>query len=136
MHSVIHVPFAALLLTLPGVQKEPRTPCPCSATVVVVSDTALAHHPGFEGIADTSATYRLGYLNATGISKREVQRLMRKMDLATGGSVKCDSAFLRSLCLNSPAGSCLGTVEIKAVGPLHFMPDGSLNITLHYRARE
>ncbi len=69
MHSFIHVPFAGLLLTLPGGQKEPRTPCPCCATVVVVSDTALAHHPGFEGIADTSATYRLGFLNATGTAK-------------------------------------------------------------------
>jgi hypothetical protein len=136
MHSIVILPIAALLLMRstdgPGI---PRTPCPCDPKVVVVSDTALAHHPGFEGIADASATYRLGFLTATGIGKGDVRRLMRKMGLATGRSVKCDQAFLRSLCQNSPNNSCLETVQIEAVGPLNFMPDASLNITLRYRPR-
>ncbi len=136
MHPVVLLPFTALLwLARPDEQKDRPSPCPCEATVVVVSDTALAHHPDFEGIADTSATIRLGFLNATGIGKREVRRLMKRMGLATGASVKCDQAFLRSLCQHSPNAICLETVEIEAVGPLHFLPDGSLNITLRYRSR-
>jgi len=103
--------------------------------VVVISDTALAYHPGFEATADTSLVYRLGFLRAAGISKRATHRLMKKMELTTGGHVKCDRAFLRSLCAYSPSNTCLQTVEIKAVGPLNYMPDGSLNITLRFRAR-
>lgn len=136
MHSVVLFPIAALLLmSLSGEPGIPRSPCPCDAKVAVVSDTAHAHHPDFEGIADTSAAYRLGFLNATGIGINEVRRLMKKIDLATGQFVKCDQAFLRSLCQNSPNAACLETVEIETVGPLHFMPDGSLNITLRYRSR-
>ncbi len=136
MHSVVLYPIAALLLmSLSGEPGIPRSPCPCAAKVVVISDTALAHHPDFEGIADTSAAYRLDFLNATGIGKNEVRRLMKKMDLATGQFVKCDQAFLRSLCQNSPNAACLETMEIETIGPLHFMPDGSLKITLHYSTR-
>ncbi|MBK8614581.1 MAG: hypothetical protein IPN85_14160 [Flavobacteriales bacterium] len=136
MHSVILFPIVTLvLMSLSGEPSIPRSPCPCDAKVVVVSDTALAHHPDFEGIADTSATYRLGFLNATGIGNNEVRRLIKKMDLATGQFVKCDQAFLRSLCQNSPNTACLETMEIETVGPLHFMPDGSRNITLHYSTR-
>lgn len=135
MHAVVLFPIVALMITRSGDQRDTSSPCPCDVKVAVVSDTALAHHPDFEGIADTSATYRVGYLNATGISKRDVQKLLKKMGLATGQFIKCDQAFLRSLCQTSPHKACLETVEIEAVGPLHFMPDGSLNITLRYRSR-
>lgn len=136
MHAVVLFPIAALvLISRADEQGTPRSPCPCDAKVVDVSDTALAHHPGYEGIADTSATYRLGYLKASGMSKGGTRRLMKKMGLGMGQPVKCDQAFLRSLCRYSPRGACLEAVQIQAVGPLHFMPDGSLNITLRYRPR-
>jgi hypothetical protein len=136
MHPLVLLPYTALLLLArPVEQKDRRSPCPCEAKVVVVVDTALVHHPAFEGMADTSATYRLGYVKITGIGKSDARRSMKKMGLATGQAVKCDQAFLRSLCENSPHGACLETVLIEAVGPLHFMPDGSLNITLRYRSR-
>ena len=96
MHSVVLLSIAALLLTsLSGASGGKREPCPYDAKVVVLWDTALAHHPEFEGIADTSSTYRLGFLTATGISKNEARRLMKKVGLATGQFVKCDRAFLR-----------------------------------------
>jgi hypothetical protein len=136
MHSVVLLSIAALLMTsFSGGSRGKREPCPCDAKLLVVWDTALAVHPGFEGIADTSATYRLGFINATGISKAATQRLMKRMGLATGQAVKCDRAFLRSLCQHSPNAACLETAEMEAVGPLNFMPDGSLNITLRYRER-